>query len=484
MKLFNKFITIFIAFSFVFNSYNLCLATTAPSSSDNNAATAQSAGSPSIDSQSTGLSDLDTPNSQSVGSPTDDVTADVDVYAPSAILMEQNSGRVLYSKNAYEKMYPASTTKIITCLLVLDNCRFSDMVNVSYYAVHSVPATYSIANLIPGEVLSVRDLIYALMIGSANDAAFVLAEYVANGGNNYLIDSSEDAKTKFNESIQKFSDMMNNKAKEIGCTSTNFVNPNGVHNENHYSTAYDLALIAKYAYSNLELMSIVKTMEYSLPSTDKYTGETRVCKCTNSLLYSGRKTYYEYANGMKTGYTDPAGYCIVATASKGDIDLIVVILKSEFSSYSATANQYDFTRESDCIRLFNYGFDNYSYTNFVSSGDVARTVNIINGEPNTKSLDLIVKDDIRALISKDEVIDITPNIKFTKFLAPIAKGDVVGSITYTYNGQKYTSDLIAAHDVYSGDYTNFLIGLIGTFVILLLFVIVLSKKNHNNKNNI
>ncbi len=486
MKLFNKFITILITFSFVFNAYDLCLATTTQNASDSIATATQSiSSSDSITSlsakkiaaaQSVGLPSIDMPDAQSVDLPTGDITANVDVYAPSAILMEENSGKILYSKNAYEKMYPASTTKIITCLLVLDNCNFSDMVNVSYYAIHSVPATYSIANLVPGESLSVQDLVYALMIGSANDAAFVLAEYIANGGNNYLTDSSQEAKTKFNESIQKFSDMMNAKAREIGCTSTNFVNPNGIHNENHYSTAYDLALIAKYAYKNIALMSIVNTMEYSLPNTDVYTGETRSCKCTNSLLYSGRKTYYEYANGMKTGYTDPAGYCIVATASKNDVDLIVVILKSEFSSYSATSEQYDFTRESDCIRLFNYGFDNYFYTNLASSGDIARTVSIINGEKNTKSLDLIVKDDLKALVSKGEVIDITPNIKFTKFLAPIGKGEVVGSITYTYNGKEYTSDLIAAHDVYSGDNTNLLIGIIGTFVVLLLFVILLSEK--------
>lgn len=500
MKLFNKFITIFIVFYFAFNSYGLSLAITINDSFDESINSSCSITSSSVgvvsssrltavyDSTDESINSSQPIASSSVGAdtssdlPNESAPEDVSVYAQGAILMESNSGKILYNKSAYEKMYPASTTKIITALLVLDMCNLSDTVNVSYYAVHSVPATYTIANILPGETFTVKDLLYILMIGSANDAAFVLAEYIANGGNNYLTDSSQEAKTKFNESIQKFSDIMNNKAKEIGCTSTNFVNPNGVHNENHYSTAYDLALIAKYAYKNVNLMNIVNTMEYSLPNTDLYTGETRSFKSTNALLYNGRRTYYEYANGMKTGYTDPAGYCIVATASRGDVDLIVVLLNSEFSSYSATSEQYDFTREADCVRLFNYGFDNYSYINFISSGNVARTVNIINGEKNTKSLDLIVKDDIKELIVKGEVVDITPDIHLTKFFAPIAKGDVVGKITYKYNGQTYTSDLVAAHDVYPEDNINLLIGLIGTFVVLLLFVILLNNKK-SSKNN-
>ncbi len=410
-----------------------------------------------------------------VGTPTNDDAAVVDVYAQGAILMDEDSGKVLYEKNANEKMFPASTTKIVTALLVLEHCEFSEMVNVSYYAIHSVPATYSIINLYPGESISIKDLLYSLMIGSANDSAFVLAEYIANGGNNYSIDASQDTKNKFDESIQKFADMMNAKAKEIGCLSTNFVNPNGIHNENHYSTAYDLALIAQTAYKNSTLMGIVKVMSFSLPNTDIYTGETRTCSSTNALLYNNKSTYYEFANGLKTGYTDAAGYCIVATASKDDVDLIAVILNGSASHGAIPDDQIDTSREGDCKRLFNYGFDNYTYTNLASSGDVASTITIINGNKDTKSLDLIVKDDIKALIMKNEVIDITPDIKVSNLLAPIAANSVVGTVTYQYNGITYVSDLIAAHDVYASDYNNFLITLFGVFATLLLIVIIKGK---------
>ncbi len=402
--------------------------------------------------------------------------SNLEIYAESCILMDEDSGKILYNKNGNQKMYPASTTKIITGLLVLDNCTLTDMVNVSYYAVNSVPTTYTTIHLVPGESLSIKDLLYVLMIGSANDAAFVLAEYIANGGNNYLIDSSNEAKIKFNESIAKFSDLMNKKAKEIGCTSTNFVNPNGIHNENHYTTAYDLALIGCYAYKNLDLMSIVDEMSYSLPNTELYTENIRTCRCTNSLLYNNNEYYNPYVNGMKTGYTDPAGYCIVVSAKKDDVNLIAVVLNSKVASYTQTDDNKNTSREADCLRLLNYGFENFSYINLISSGDVATSFNIINSNANPKSLDLVVKDDIKALVKKGEVLDITPNIKISKFLAPIGKGEKVGTITYKYNGKIYSSDLISSKDVYSNNYTNFILILFVIFIFLLLIVILVNRK--------
>ena len=406
---------------------------------------------------------------------------DLELYAEGCILLNADNKKVLYNKNGTEKLYPASTTKIITGLLVLDNCNLTDMVNVSYFAVNSVPATYTTINLTPGESLSVKDLLYVLMIASANDAAFVLAEYIANKGNNYLLDSSNDAKTKFDDSIKIFSDMMNKKAREIGCTNTNFVNPNGIHNENHYSTAYDMALIGCYAYKNDMLMSIAKQMSYSLPNTEFYTGEIRKCKSTNSLLYENGEYYFPYANGLKTGYTDPAGYCIVASCKKDELNLIVVILNSKVASYTQTNENKYTSREADCIRLFNYGFNCYEYKNLISSESIATSTTIINGNKNSRHLDLIVKDDITALVPKDEMLDITPKITIYKFLAPIAEGEVIGRITYNYNGQTYFSDLIASHDVTSSSYANFIIALFIIFLVLLILVIIVSKRNKKSK---
>ena len=407
----------------------------------------------------------------------------LDIYAESGILIDAESGKTLYEKNSTTRMYPASTTKLVTAILTLDNCNLDDIAKVSYYSVHSVPYSYSIANLQPGEELTIRELLYSLMVASANDSAYVLAQYIVNKGNGYDTGSSSSAKAKFNEDIATFSDMMNSKAKELGCVSTNFVNPNGIHNENHYSSAYDLALIGKAAYSNSTLRTIASTVTYTLPNNEVYTGDSRIFNTTNLLLRKGRKGYYEYANGLKTGYTDAAGFCIIASSEKNGVNLIAVILNSDNTTNSATS------READCKRLFEYGFNNYSYSNLISSGDVATNINIANGKSDCKSLDLTASSDIRALVHSGEAIDVTPEISITKSSAPISSGEVVGTISYTLDGITYNSDLIATHDVYSASYLNFILILLCTFALLLFLVTIFSnkskkatrKKNYNRR---
>ena len=403
--------------------------------------------------------------------PTNGISSGLDIYAEAGILIDAESGKTLYEKNSNTRMYPASTTKLITAILTLDNCNLDDVAKVSYYSVHSVPYSYSIANLQPGEELTIKELLYSLMVASANDSAYVLAQYIVNKGNNYDTGSSSSAKAKFNEDIASFSDLMNSKAKELGCVSTNFVNPNGIHNENHYSSAYDLALIGKAAYSNSTLRTIASTVTYTLPNNDVYTGDSRIFNTTNLLLRKSRKGYYEYANGLKTGYTDAAGYCIIASAEKNGVNLIAVILNSDNTTNSTTS------READCKRLFEYGFNNYSYSNLISSGDVATNINIANGKSDCKSLDLTASSDIRALVHSGEAIDVTPEINITKSSAPISSGEVVGTISYSLDGITYSSDLIATHDVYSASYLNFILVLLCTFALLLFLVTIFSKKS-------
>lgn len=406
------------------------------------------------------------------------------ITAKSCILMDADLGIVLYNKNAHEKQFPASTTKLVTALLTLEKCNLNDKATVSYYATKSVPISYSISDLKPGETFTIKDLLYTLMVGSSNDSAFVLAQYIASGGNNYPIDNSQNAKTAFENSIQLFSNMMNDFAINLGCKNTHFVNPNGIHNDEHYSTAYDLALIGKYAYKNSTLMAISLCKEYELPNSNFYQGNPRKCKSTNLLLYKDAPSYYEYANGLKTGYTDAAGSCIVASSKKGDINLIAVVLGAEKSDYTilnSNRNEISKTsRENICKILFNYGFNNYFYTNLINANDIATSFNVINGNREYKSLDLIVKDDIRALVKKDEIVDITPNIKITNFLAPISKNSVVGSITYNINGITYSSDLLASHNVEPASYINLIIILIAIaliFLITLIFIIIKHKKS-------
>lgn len=401
---------------------------------------------------------------------------DLTIDSEACILIDADSGKVLYEKDSSKKLYPASTTKVMTAILTVENCNLKDNVTVSYFAINSVPSTYSMGHISVGQTLTVEELLNITMIASSNDAAYVLAEYIANLDNpDYLKDDSEEAKIEFENSISKFSQMMNEKAKEIGCLNTNFVNPNGIHNENHYSTAYDLALIGKYAYSNTILRNIVSKEIYNLPanSVNNFTQY----KSTNALLRHDSKYYYEYANGFKTGYTDPAGYCIIATASKDNMDLIAVVLNGNYLE-DGTA-----TRENDCIKLFNYGFENFFSTNLIDNGDVIKTISIINGTEETKELDLICTSSLNCLIKKGEVIDVTPTIKLDNLIAPIAKGQVIGNITYTIDGINYSSEITASHDVYSSNFTNFIIILCIIFAILLIIVIFLSIPRKNSEGN-
>ena len=364
-------------------------------------------------------------------------------------------------------MYPASTTKVMTAILTVENCDLNAEVTVSYWAVNAVPYSYSLGYITPGEVYTVEELLNVTMIASANDAAYVLAEYIANLNNpDYVFETTQTSRDAFDSSIAEFSTMMNDKAKEIGCTNTNFVNPNGIYNDNHYSTAYDLALIGKYAYENAIIKSIGSKASYNLPKNENHTTYTS----TNALLRSNHRYYYEYANGLKTGYTDAAGYCVIATASKDGIDLICVILKGERLS-DGTA-----TRETDCINLFNYGFDNYKSVQLVNEGDIVRTINIVNGTEDTKKLDVTATTTLNCVVFTDEVVDVTPVIQFSSVLAPIAEGQVIGSIIYTVDGVDYKSDLIATHDVYSSNVMNIILALFAVFCVLLVIVTVISIK--------
>lgn len=215
----------------------------------------------------------------------------------SIILMDAKTGNILYSKNAFEKKYPASTTKLMTAILTLENCKLTDVVTVSHNAIFSIPIGYSHASLQEGEELTVEELLNVLLIPSANDAAVALAEHIAG-------------------SVENFATMMNNKAKELGCLNTNFINPNGVHDNSHYSTAYDLALIGQYAMKFDDILRIAKVTQYTLPKTNKYDEENRIFNTTNGLVNKNEKYYYPNCTGLKTGYTDKSGYCIVATAEK------------------------------------------------------------------------------------------------------------------------------------------------------------------------
>lgn len=377
-----------------------------------------------------------------------------EVYAPACILMESSTGKILYSKNANQQMYPASTTKIMTAILTLEHCNLTDVVTVSHNAIFSVPAGYSNANLQEGEELTVEQLLNVLLIPSANDAAFALAEHI--GG-----------------SVEAFSDMMNKKAEEIGCKNTHFVNPNGIHSQNHYSTAYDLALIGRYAMKFDVYRKIITTVTYTLPITNKYDKNDRIFSNTNDLIKESSKYYYQAAIGGKTGYTDAAQNCIVTSAKKDDLELIVVILHDEKVDGINT-------RSVDCHTLFNYGFNNFTISTIVSKGTPKKNISVPNALKSAQNLSLIVDRDITAIIPIDfDVSDLEGTVILNENItAPINQGDTLGTISFYIGNETYSANLVAANQVPKFDiFQN-----IYKLVIVIVALLILAKILKHNKN--
>ncbi len=320
---------------------------------------------------------------------------------------------------------------------------------------------YTNANIQVGEELTINQLLHVLLINSANEAANILAEHIAG-------------------SIESFATMMNTKAEEIGCLNTHFVNANGVHDEKHYSTAYDLAIMGQYAMKNETFREIVGTTFYTLPATNKYPSNDRVFGTTNELIKKDTSDkvdnyYYEYTTGAKTGYTNAAKNCIVATAKKDDIEYIVVILGASTTENGLSA------RYLDCKTLFNYAFENYTVKTINEKASILKKTKIAKANGATKHLNVVVEDEISLLLKKDTNINsITPNVELNSNLeAPIAENTVIGKITYEIDGNTYTSNLLAGSNVIESNAFNTFLTI--TSIILVLFLLFKLLKSNNNK---
>ncbi len=258
-----------------------------------------------------------------------------EISAEGAILIEAGMGTVLFGKNSKDAFYPASTTKLMTVLLALEQGIMSDKIEMSYEAITSIGWDSSRVGLVTGEELSLEDCLYAILLASANEVCYAVAEYIG-GGN-----------------IDAFIKQMNERAKELGCVNTNYVNPHGLHDENHYTCAYDLALIMKKCIEYTTFNRVSNNYYYTLPATNLY-GE-RVIAQTHQIL---RRTYkYDGVFAGKTGHTDEAGNCLVTAAKRDDKTLICVVLKEPDSD----------SCYKDTMALFDYGFENFSLCTVSSS---------------------------------------------------------------------------------------------------------------------
>ncbi len=329
------------------------------------------------------------------------VAQEVSTGAAAHVLMEATTFRVLSQKNPHTKLPMASTTKIMTCLLAIEHGDLNEVVTVPE---EGAGVEGSSMYLVQGEKLPLNDLVYGLMISSGNDAAVTIAIHIAG-------------------SVEEFATLMNERAQSMGALNTHFVTPNGLHDEAHYTTAYDLALISAHALANPIFAEIVSTQSKHIPSDEDSNDHYLTNK--NKILYE-----YDGGNGIKTGYTSVAGKCLAASAYRDGMQLVAVVLND--------ANMFN-----DCMSLLDMGFSTYSMVNVATPGQSYARVPVTNGTQsyvNTTSY-----KEINLPLSQNEVNIVVENVKLEQVLsAPVKVGQLAGYAEYTLDGE-----LLAQRGIYT-----------------------------------
>lgn len=342
------------------------------------------------------------------------------IEGEAAVVMEVSTGTVLYEANPHERLYPASITKIMTALLAVENCSLDEEVTFSREAVFNIERDSTHISRDVGEKMTMEQCLYAVILSSANDCAYAVGEHTGKGYENFI-------------------KMMNDKAAELGCTDTNFMNPHGLHDDNHYTSAYDMALIARAAIQNETFRTITGTKRYTIPTTNKHPNEETPLVNQHRMLnaYQGDTSQlYEYCIGGKNGYTDISRNTLVTYAEKDDMMLVCVVLKEDRNS------QYRDTR-----MLLDYCFDNFRTWNVSENVPESELGFEGAGFANTK-----IFGTTRSFADLDsgDCIVLPTSASFTdaKYeLKKLAESDATASLEYTYAGRVVGSVDIRATNV-------------------------------------
>lgn len=335
---------------------------------------------------------------------------DLSKNAKSSILIEQSTGKILYEKNKDEKRSPASMTKIMTLLLTFEALNkeiitYDTQVMISKNA-QDMGGTQIFLEY--GSSIDVLTLIKGISIASANDAAVAIAEKIGGTEENFV-------------------KMMNEKAIELGCKNTNFMNPHGLDEENHYTTAYDLSLIARELLKYEEVIKFTSTYEDYI----NVSGENHWLVNTNKLV-----RFYDGIDGLKTGYTENAKYCLTATMKKNDMRLISIVMGEDTKE----------NRNTDTINLMEYGFSQYGISNIYNKEDVIGKTIIENSK--NKEVKYYFEDDINLIVKKgNREIDYKIDTKIYDIKAPLKEKSIIGEAIITYNNQKYKYNLIVNENI-------------------------------------
>ena len=361
-----------------------------------------------------------------------------------AVVIDRKTKEIIYSKNEHEKLYPASTTKVLTAYLTLKYSEnLNEKITVKKDLSYVEPSSMYLKE---GESFTIKQLLQSLMLNSSNDVAVLLAEHISG-------------------SVEEFAKLMNEEAKRIGCKNTNFVNPNGLPDENHYSTAYDMALIGIETMKNNELLEIIKTDVVAIPKTHK-TNYDRVYKNTNKFIsgngtiqYNGKNIdlKYDIVNGLKTGYTRAAGRCLLTTATKGNMDIIVGVFKSNGDNVYV-----------DSRTLIDYAYENYETINILNRYNFNYNKKLFLTRP--KELKGYIKEDYNATINKKYESESSYDIEIVqeKLKFPIEKDSKIGEIKVFKKGK-----IVKTVDIYSEEEVNNLISLIVKYKIIICFILII-----------
>ena len=353
--------------------------------------------------------------------------------AKAVVLADMDSGRLLYEMNKDEQRSPASLTKIMTVLLAVEalergEVSLDEMVTAQADCLAGLNTDSSTSGIQPGEIISYQDLLYCAMVHSANEACNILAHRVSG-------------------SVPAFVELMNRRAAELGCTSTHFADPNGLSNENHYTTAYEMYLITREALEHPLFAEICNTRGYDMAATNL--SQARSFANSNALITAdseyGSSYVYPAASGVKTGFTQLAGYCLVSTAEKDGVRLLAVVMGCD-GWLNAGIDEYE--NFSDTIRLYNWAFSNFSYRQAVSALSTVTRVEVENAIETDAYASLRPQYDVTLLLPKDlnlGSVELSPTIYTEKLVAPIEAGTVLGRAEILIDGRSYGSvDLVNA----------------------------------------
>lgn len=366
---------------------------------------------------------------------------DPETSSASVLVMDLDADRVLYSRNDTERRAPASLTKIMTVFLACEaydngSVGLEDVVSVGSDVYFDISSDGVTLDLKAGEELTFEQLLYCAMVASSNESCNVIAEHLSG-------------------SVSAFVERMNVRAQELGCTDTHFVNTHGMPAEGHYTTAHDLALIAKAALKLSLFKRVVATTSYTVPATNM--SEARNFTNSNGLINPQSYYYYEYASGIKTGYTDAAGYCLIATATNDGRQLLSVVLGGE--SFIAEDGRTLTTNYTDTRALLNWGFRNFSYQEILSTLRLVTEMEVELGL-GTSTVILRPEKSIEALLPNDADLSkvvVTPTY-FEKgpLTAPVEQGTILGEISVSFDGVDYGKVNLIANTTVELDRTAFI----------------------------